>query len=210
MDTTPAGELLWPPTGQVIIPGAGVAHSRQHRSGGFQQRATMRVRVSDYKTGAEPAKASEIVLGRGAELQRVLYALAARQLVPDNPRIIARLVFLGDRSAQAIQAARCRSGDRRHRRACHARPSISYAAASPCPVPMHARTGTTSRWRCRRRRRFISRANRQPSAAPSATSPGSGARDDEARRRSRAPAGAHRTAIRRCWWRRRRAPARPR
>ncbi len=35
------------------------------------------------------------MLGRGAELQRVLYALAARQLVADNPRVIARLVFLG-------------------------------------------------------------------------------------------------------------------
>ena len=34
--TTTAGDLLWPPTGQVIIPGAGVAHSRQHRSAGFQ------------------------------------------------------------------------------------------------------------------------------------------------------------------------------
>ena len=47
------------------------------------------------RTGSEPPKAHEIILGRGAELQRVLYALAARQLVPDNPRIITRLVFLG-------------------------------------------------------------------------------------------------------------------
>jgi hypothetical protein len=36
------------------------------------------------------------VLGRGAELQRVIYAIAAGQLLPDNPRVIARLVFLGD------------------------------------------------------------------------------------------------------------------
>jgi hypothetical protein len=36
------------------------------------------------------------VLGRGAELQRVLYALAARQLLPGNPRVVARLVFLGN------------------------------------------------------------------------------------------------------------------
>lgn len=54
------------------------------------------VRVSDYKTGAEPRRADEIVLGRGAELQRVIYAIAAGQLLPDNPRVIARLVFLGD------------------------------------------------------------------------------------------------------------------
>jgi hypothetical protein len=52
--------------------------------------------VSDYKTGAVPPKAEEMVLRGGAELQRVLYAIAARQLVPDNPRVIARLVFLGD------------------------------------------------------------------------------------------------------------------
>jgi hypothetical protein len=35
------------------------------------------------------------VLGGGRELQRVLYALAARQLMPDNPRVIARLIYLG-------------------------------------------------------------------------------------------------------------------
>ena len=92
--TTPAGDLLWPPTGQVIIPGAGLRIRGSIDRVDFNS-AHNGVRVSDYKTGAEPAKASEIVLGRGAELQRVLYALAARQLVADNPRVIARLVFLG-------------------------------------------------------------------------------------------------------------------
>lgn len=91
---TPAGDLLWPPTGQVIIPGAGLRIRGSIDRVDFNS-AHNGVRVSDYKTGAEPAKASEIVLGRGAELQRVLYALAARQLVADNPRVIARLVFLG-------------------------------------------------------------------------------------------------------------------
>ncbi|MFC5323631.1 PD-(D/E)XK nuclease family protein [Bradyrhizobium oligotrophicum] len=92
--TDAAGDLLWPPTGQVIIPGAGVRIRGSIDRVDFNS-AYKAVRVSDYKTGAEPAKASEIVLGRGAELQRVLYALAARQLVADNPRVIARLVFLG-------------------------------------------------------------------------------------------------------------------
>jgi RecB family exonuclease len=92
--TTPAGDLLWPPTGQVIIPGTGLRIRGSIDRVDFNS-AHNGVRVSDYKTGAEPAKASEIVLGRGAELQRVLYALAARQLVADNPRVIARLVFLG-------------------------------------------------------------------------------------------------------------------
>ncbi|WP_316193889.1 PD-(D/E)XK nuclease family protein [Bradyrhizobium sp. SZCCHNRI1029] len=92
--TTPAGGLLWPPTGQVIIPGAGLRIRGSIDRVDFNS-AHNGVRVSDYKTGAEPAKANEIVLGRGTELQRVLYALAARQLVADNPRVIARLVFLG-------------------------------------------------------------------------------------------------------------------
>jgi ATP-dependent helicase/DNAse subunit B len=90
-----ASDLLWPPTAQVTIPGTGV------RIRGSIDRLDFNairngVRVSDYKTGIEPSKADEIVLGRGAELQRVLYALAASQLVPDNPRVIARLVFLGE------------------------------------------------------------------------------------------------------------------
>jgi RecB family exonuclease len=92
--TIPAGDLLWAPTGQVIIPGAGLRIRGSIDRVDFNS-AHNGVRVSDYKTGAEPAKASEIVLGRGAEVQRVLYALAARQLVADNPRVIARLVFLG-------------------------------------------------------------------------------------------------------------------
>jgi RecB family exonuclease len=79
----------------VIIPGTGIRIRGKIDRLDFN-RARNGVRVTDYKTGAEPPKADEIVLGGGAELQRVLYAIAARQLVPDNPRVIARLVFLGD------------------------------------------------------------------------------------------------------------------
>ncbi len=92
--TNAAGDLLWPPTAQVIIPGAGLRIRGSIDRVDFNS-AHNGVRVSDYKTGVEPPKANEIVLGRGAELQRVFYALAARQLVADNPRVIARLVFLG-------------------------------------------------------------------------------------------------------------------
>jgi RecB family exonuclease len=53
------------------------------------------VQVSDYKTGAEPKNADQIVFQRGAELQRVIYAAAARRLLPDVGRVVARLVFLG-------------------------------------------------------------------------------------------------------------------
>jgi hypothetical protein len=95
-------DLLWPPTAKVTIPGTGV------RIRGSIDRLDFNairngVRVSDYKTGTEPPKAEEIVLGRGAELQRVLYALVASQLVPDNPSVIARLVFLGEDQPRAFR-----------------------------------------------------------------------------------------------------------
>jgi hypothetical protein len=93
-DPDAAADLLWPPNAEVIIPGAGVRIRGSIDRLDFNS-ARNGVRVSDYKTGAEPPKANEIVLRGGAEVQRVLYALAARQLVPDNPRVIARLVFLG-------------------------------------------------------------------------------------------------------------------
>jgi PD-(D/E)XK nuclease superfamily len=89
-----AGDLLWLPTAQVVIPDAGMRIRGSIDRVDFNS-AHNGVRVSDYKTGAEPPKASEIIIGRGAELQRVLYALATTQLVADNPQVVARLVFLG-------------------------------------------------------------------------------------------------------------------
>jgi PD-(D/E)XK nuclease superfamily len=53
-----------------------------------------RIRISDYKTGTTPINASKIVLDGGRELQRVLYAMAVRQLLPDATTVISRLVFL--------------------------------------------------------------------------------------------------------------------
>jgi RecB family exonuclease len=88
-------DLPWRADAEVRIPGTEV------RIQGSIDRLDLTadgraVRVSDYKTGAEPRRADEIVLGRGAELQRVIYAIAARQLLPENQRVVARLVFLGD------------------------------------------------------------------------------------------------------------------
>jgi hypothetical protein len=57
-----------------------------------------RIRISDYKTGATPANASNIVLDGGRELQRVLYAIAVRQLLPDAATVISRLLFLDGKS----------------------------------------------------------------------------------------------------------------
>ena len=42
------------------------------------------VRISDYKTGATPRRPDKVVLDRGKELQRVLYAIAVKQLAPDT------------------------------------------------------------------------------------------------------------------------------
>lgn len=52
------------------------------------------VRISDYKTGAVPRRPDKIVVDRGRELQRVLYAAAVSQLLPDAARMISRLVYL--------------------------------------------------------------------------------------------------------------------
>jgi PD-(D/E)XK nuclease superfamily len=52
------------------------------------------VRISDYKTGATPRNLRDVILGGGAEVQRALYAITIRQLVPEASTIIARLVYL--------------------------------------------------------------------------------------------------------------------
>jgi hypothetical protein len=52
------------------------------------------VRVTDYKTGQRPKKPNERFLGNGQELQRVLYDLACRALLGDEPRRVSRLVYL--------------------------------------------------------------------------------------------------------------------
>jgi RecB family exonuclease len=95
-------DLPWDPRSAVRIAGTNV------RVRGAIDRLDLNatgdaVRVSDYKTGAEPKNADRIVLGGGAELQRAIYALAASQLLSDTPRVVARLVFLGEDSPRAYR-----------------------------------------------------------------------------------------------------------
>lgn len=52
-----------------------------------------RARVTDYKTGAVPKSPGTVVLAGGAELQRVLYAVAVKRHCPDA-HVIARLIYL--------------------------------------------------------------------------------------------------------------------
>jgi hypothetical protein len=95
---SPLRELPWNPSLPVCVPGTQVAirgsiDRVDLRAGGVA------VRVTDYKTGERPAEPSKVVIGGGAELQRVLYALACRQLLSENPPIRARLIYLKGKPA---------------------------------------------------------------------------------------------------------------
>jgi hypothetical protein len=90
-----ARELPWDATIPVTIPDTAI------RIQGAIDRLDLRtashaVRVTDYKTGKPPQAPERIVIGGGAELQRSLYALACRQLLPDIRHIMARLAYLSD------------------------------------------------------------------------------------------------------------------
>jgi len=52
--------------------------------------------ITDYKSVKPPPKHQRIVLGQGRELQRVLYAVAVRALLPEVRTIVARLIYLAD------------------------------------------------------------------------------------------------------------------
>jgi len=52
------------------------------------------VRMSDYKTGTTPRNVRDVILDGGAEVQRALYAITIRQLIPEASTIITRLVYL--------------------------------------------------------------------------------------------------------------------
>jgi hypothetical protein len=96
------GEWPWDPRTTVSVPGANVAIrgsiDRVDCSG-----EGPRVQVTDYKTGAAPGRANKLVLGGGAELQRVIYAVAIRALLPAAPQVVARLVYLGGEEARTFE-----------------------------------------------------------------------------------------------------------
>ncbi|RWA84954.1 PD-(D/E)XK nuclease family protein [Mesorhizobium sp.] len=88
-------DLPWDPASPVVIPGTTVAIR------GSIDRLDLRaardaVRVNDYKTGARYKDPLSVIIAGGAELQRVLYALACRQLLPETPKIKTRLIYLSD------------------------------------------------------------------------------------------------------------------
>ncbi|WFU16451.1 PD-(D/E)XK nuclease family protein [Bradyrhizobium sp. CB3481] len=86
-------ELPWDPTKPVVVPNTLV------RLRGTIDRLDLRhdrsaARVTDYKTGTPPKNVGRIIIGGGAELQRVLYAHACRELLEGDPQIVARLLYL--------------------------------------------------------------------------------------------------------------------
>ena len=87
-----SGERPWSSRLPVPVPGTDLVF------GGSIDRLDIRadgaVQVTDYKTGKVPKKHGTMVLDGGRELQRVLYALAARTLLPEVRSTRARLAFL--------------------------------------------------------------------------------------------------------------------
>jgi hypothetical protein len=93
-DSALQGDIPWDPGAPVTIPGTDFAVrgriDRIEIAAGDKA-----VRITDYKTGQAPNNAASLVLGGGREMQRALYAIAARQHLPEAT-IHAHLVYLGD------------------------------------------------------------------------------------------------------------------
>ncbi|MDY6947749.1 MAG: PD-(D/E)XK nuclease family protein [Pseudomonadota bacterium] len=87
------GDWPWDTSARVAIPGTKVS-IRGSIDRLDRNAPGTSVRVTDYKTGAEPANGDSIVISGGSALQRVVYAIAARQLSPEARRIVARLFYL--------------------------------------------------------------------------------------------------------------------
>jgi hypothetical protein len=87
------GDWPWDTTATVIIPGTTVPI--RGTIDRLDRNATRTsVRVTDYKTGSEPPEPAGIVARGGSDLQRVIYAIAAIQLLPEARRVVARLFYL--------------------------------------------------------------------------------------------------------------------
>lgn len=102
-DAAAAAGLPWETDRPVTIPGTEI------RFRGRIDRVDLRgdnsaVRITDYKSGKAPKDAGAIVLAGGGELQRVLYAVAARALLPEVRNVVSRLAYLaGDNAPIRLQ-----------------------------------------------------------------------------------------------------------
>jgi PD-(D/E)XK nuclease superfamily len=98
--------LPWDPNARVVIPGTDVAISgsidRLDLAGDRKK-----ARVTDYKSGKPPKANKPLILKRGSELQRCLYAYAVRRLISDTAEIETRLLYPrgGDEGLFALDQA---------------------------------------------------------------------------------------------------------
>lgn len=85
----------WDTTVTIPIPEAGLVYR------GRMDRLDIRAsgdeaQITDYKSVKPPPKRQRIALGQGRELQRVLYAMAVRVLLPEVRPVVTRLIYLAD------------------------------------------------------------------------------------------------------------------
>jgi RecB family exonuclease len=97
-DQPTAGELPWDARIKIPIADARLVY------GGRIDRLDIRAsgdgaQITDYKSTKPPPKTQRIALGQGRELQRVLYAMAIRTLLPEARTVVARLIYLADEPA---------------------------------------------------------------------------------------------------------------
>lgn len=98
-EASTGSELPWNETIKIPIGPAGLVY------GGRIDRLDIRAsgdgaQITDYKSTKPPPKTQRIVLGQGRELQRVLYAMTVRTLLPEVRTIVARLIYLADEPAK--------------------------------------------------------------------------------------------------------------
>jgi PD-(D/E)XK nuclease superfamily len=89
----PPVSLPWDPARPVLLPDTNI-HIRGTIDRLDLRAAAVAVRVTDYKTGQRSKAPDQMNIDGAAELQRVLYSLACRQLLPDTKQLIARLIYL--------------------------------------------------------------------------------------------------------------------
>ena len=74
--------IPWDVTADVVVPGTDLLLSGRIDRIDLTAAADA-IRISDYKSGKIPKNSDRIIVAQGTEVQRVLYAMAARRLLPD-------------------------------------------------------------------------------------------------------------------------------
>lgn len=83
----------WPPHAAVAV-GTGRIRLRGRIDRIDVKSDRRSARMTDYKTGNTPRNLRETFIGGGVEVQRTIYSLAIRQLIPEVTQVISRLAYL--------------------------------------------------------------------------------------------------------------------